>query len=81
METKVKDNFRWNKESEYSIWDAIDDWGFHKFACLMVDGTLQEFTAIYDETYDGEVNLHVDHIDDNYCTDDIVMWIEIPNEK
>ena len=36
----MKNNFTWNKESEYSIYDAINDWGYHKFACVMSDGTL-----------------------------------------
>ncbi len=84
--TLVKDlvtlgDYTWNKESEHSIYDAINDWGYHKFACIMKDGTLQEFSGIYDETYDGEINLHVDHIGDVYSTDDIVMWIEIPIER
>lgn len=77
----MTNNFVWNKESENSIFDAIDDWGFHRFACIMKDGSLTEFTGIWDEDYEGHNNLHIDHINDDYSIDDIVMWIEIPNIK
>ena len=49
----------------------------------MKDDTIQIFTGICDETYDGEIVQHLDCIDDNldYNIDDIVMWIEAPNIK
>jgi hypothetical protein len=75
----MKNNFTWNKESEYSIYDAIDDWGYHKFACVMKDGTLEEFTGVWDEDCEDHNHLHIEDITGMYSTDDIVMWIEIPN--
>lgn len=76
----MKDNFKWNKQSEFDIWYAINDWGYHKFACIMSDGSLQQFVGLWDENMDGERSLYLDHIDDAYGIDDIVMWIEIPSE-
>ena len=77
----MKNNFTWNKESEYSIYDAIDGWGYHEFACVMSDGTLEEFSGIWDEDYEGHNHLHIDHIGLERDIDDIVMWIEIPSIK
>lgn len=67
----------WHKESEESIYNSITDWGYHRFACLMKDGTIQVFSGIRDENYNGEIANHIDNAD-NYDTDDIVMWTEIP---
>lgn len=77
------DTFKWHKQSEDDIWDAINDWGYHTFACLMKDSKLVKFSGLHDETYDGEITTHIDCISDNYDydTDDIEMWIEIPKEK
>ena len=74
------DTFKWHKQSEDDIWFAIDDWEYHKFACLMKDGKLVEFSGLHDETYDGEITTHIDCIsfDYDYNIDDIEMWIEIP---
>ena len=72
------DNFTWHKESETTIWCAVNDWDYHKFACLMKDGTLTMFTGMNDENIEGEISTFIEHIDDKYNTDDIVMWIEIP---
>ena len=57
----------------------------------MKDGKLTEFSGLHDETCDGEITTYIGdgeittHIDcitnDNYDTDDIEMWIEIPNVK
>lgn len=75
------DTFKWHKQTEDDIWFAIDDWGYHRFACLMKDGELKEFSGLHNETYDGEITTHIDCItDDNYHTDDIDMWIEIPEK-
>ena len=75
------DTFKWNKQTEDDIWFAIDDWGYHRFACLMKDGELKEFSGLHNETYDGEIPTHIDCItDDNYHIDDIDMWIEIPEK-
>lgn len=72
-------NFIWNKESENSIYNAVDDWGYHKFACLMKDGTIEEFHGMWDENCEGERFLHIDHVLDARDVEDIVMWIEVPN--
>lgn len=72
----------WHKESEESIYNSITDWNIHRFACLMNDDTIQVFSGIQDENHDGEIATHIDNADD-YDTDDIVMWTEIPklNDK
>lgn len=46
----------------------------------MKDGTIQKFSGIQDECYDGTINKHLDCADDNYEWeyDDIVYWIETP---
>lgn len=67
----------WHKESEESIYNSIMDWSNHRFVCLMKDNTIQVFSGIRDENYNGEISTHIDNIDD-YDTDDIVMWTEIP---
>lgn len=67
----------WHKESEESIYNSITDWSIHRFACLMKDNTIQVFSGIQDENYNGEISTHIDNADD-YDTDDIVMWTEIP---
>lgn len=77
----ARNNFIWNKESEYSIYDAIDDWGYHTFACLMEDNTLQKFTGMWDENINGEHNLYIECENYTYTPNDIIMWIEIPGIK
>ena len=74
------DTFKWHKQSEDDILFAIDDWSYHTFACMMIDGKLVKFSGLHDETYDGEITTHIDGISDNYdySIDDIEMWIEIP---
>ena len=73
----------WNINEENDILDAVKPWNQHRFICIMKDDTIQIFTGICDETYDGEIVQHLDCIDDNldYNIDDIVMWIEAPNIK
>lgn len=70
----------WHKESEESIYNSIMDWSFHRFVCLMKDNTIQVFTGILDENYNGKIATHINNVDD-YDTDDIVMWTEIPEIK
>ena len=70
----------WNKQEEKDIYDAItaiNDWECHRYACLMKDNTLQEFIVALDESYNGEINVHIDCVNDNYYVDDIKYWIEI----
>ena len=73
----------WNTNEGNEILDAVTTWDQHRFICIMKDDTIQIFTGICDETYDGEIVQHLDCIDDNldYNIDDIVMWIEAPNIK
>lgn len=58
------------------IYDAVKDWSLHSFVCLMDDGTVQIFTGILSECYDGSVNVHIDAINDEYDVDNIVFWAE-----
>ena len=74
----MTNNFAWNKESENSIYESIDDLGYHVFACIMRDGTLQKFSGMWDEDYYGMTYIDIGDIGCKYSTDDIVMWIEIP---
>lgn len=70
----------WNTNEGNEILDAVESWDQHRFICIMKDDTIQIFTGICDETYDGEIVQHLDCIND-YDIDDIVMWIEAPNIK
>ena len=71
----------WQLNSEHDIYDAIVGWDYHRFACVMSDNSVQIFTGMCDETYDGKINAHLDCLDDNYDVDDIVMWIDVPDVK
>jgi hypothetical protein len=73
----------WQVNSEHDIYDAIVGWDYHRFACVMSDNTIQIFTGMCDETYDGQINQHLDCLNDSlpYSVDDIVMWIEVPDVK
>lgn len=71
----------WNTNEGNEILDSVESWDQHRFICIMKDDTIQIFTGICDETYDGEIVQHLDCIDDNYNIDDIVIWIEAPNIK
>ena len=72
----------WQVQAENDIYNAVEDWGYHRFACVMNDGTIAIFTGMRDENADGEFNLHIDCLDDclTYDTDDIVYWIECPRK-
>ena len=76
------DTFKWHKQSEDDIWDAINDWGYHVFACLMKDSKLVKFGGLLDENYNGEITPYLDPIMDSddydYNIHDIEMRIEIP---
>ena len=73
----------WQVEAEHSIYNAVNDWDIHRFVCLMKDNTIQFFSGINDETCEGEINTHIDCISDDSHddTDDILMWIEVPDVK
>ena len=73
----------WQVQAENDIYDVLNDWDYHRFVCLMKDGTIAEFSGICDETCEGSINQHLDCVDDKllYDVDDIVMWIEVPNIK
>lgn len=80
---EVKEVDFWHKQSEEDIDDSIIGWSIHSFICLMKDGTIQEFTGIQDESYEGSISKHLDCVNDNYEWeyDDITFWIEVPNIK
>ena len=75
------DTFKWHKQSEDDILFAIDDWGYHTFACMLKDGKLVKFSGLNDEAYYGEITTHIDCITNgSYNINDIDMWIEIPEK-
>jgi len=78
LEMKEVDN--WHLQSKEDIDNVLVDWGLHTFVCLMKDGTIQKFSGIQDECYNGTINKHLNCVDDNYEWeyDDIVYWIETP---
>lgn len=78
-ETILGEN-KWHKQSDEDIYDSFNDWSLHRFACIMKDGTVQRFTGILDECYDGSINKHVDCDADGFECDDIEYWIEFPEE-
>ena len=63
--------FKWHKQSEDDIWNAINDWKYYVFACLMKDSKLIKFGGLLDENYDGEITPHIDPIMDDECDYDI----------
>ena len=71
-------NMSWQNNDDNCILNAVVGWNVQRFVCVMKDHTIQTFTSIFDETYDGEIVQHIDCMDDNYGIDDIVMWIEVP---
>jgi hypothetical protein len=75
LEEKELDS--WHLQEKENIYDAVKDWSLYTFACVMKDGTIQKFTGIMDEDYEGHINVHINGINDNYDNvDDIVKWIE-----
>lgn len=76
LETKDVDT--WHLQEKEDIYDAVKDWGLHTFACVMKDGTIQKFSGIMDEDYEGHIGVNIDGVNDDYDNvDDIVKWIEI----
>lgn len=71
----------WQLQVENDIYDAVDGWDYHRFACLMKDNSIQIFTGMRDESDDGEIHVYLDCVENclSYDVDDIVMWIEIPD--
>ena len=71
----------WQSQAENDIYDAVDDWDYHKFVCLMKGNSIEIFTGMRDESDDGEINVYLDCIENrfSYDVDDIVMWIEVPD--
>ena len=55
----------WHLQEEDDIYESFNDWSYHTFACLMKDGSLQKFSGMLDESYDGSVNKHIDWVSDN----------------
>lgn len=76
---EVKEINTWHLQKNENIYDAVKDWSLHSFICLMDDGSVQKFTGILSECYDGSVNTHIDATNDEYGVDNIIFWIETPN--
>ncbi len=73
--------FEWHLQTEDDIWDVLYDWAYHKFICIVKDGSIVEFSGSSDETYNGEINEYLDCINGDYDSDDIVLWMEIETNK
>lgn len=73
--------FEWHIQTVDDIWDVLYDWGYHKFICVVKNGSVVEFSGLCDETYDGEIIEHLDCIDGDYDSDDIMLWMEIEINK
>lgn len=77
MGNRKKDT--WHLQAEEDIYDAVNGWDYYRFVCLMKDNTIQEFSGIRDENYNGEISVYVNGLNDDYDdVDDIVMWTEVP---
>lgn len=75
----IEDVKTWNSQSEKDIYDSFNDWDYHRFVCLMINGSIQEFVGMCDECSDGSVNKHIYAVNDEYNdVDNIVYWIETP---
>ena len=75
---EVKEVNTWHLQEKEDIYDAVKDWSFYKFVCIMKDGTIQEFIGTLDEDYEGHINVHIDGVNDDYDNvDDIIKWIEL----
>ena len=74
---EVKEVEIWHLQEKEDIYDAVNDWSLHTFVCIMKDGTIQKFTDIRDEDYNGHISVHIDGVNNDYDNvDDIVKWIE-----
>lgn len=74
---EVKEVETWHLQEKEDIYDAVKDWGFYTFICVMKDGTIQKFIGNLDEDYEGHINVHIHGVNDDYDNvDDIVKWIE-----
>lgn len=74
---EVKEVETWHLQEKEDIYDAVKDWGLYTFVCVMKDGTIQRFSGILDEDYEGHINVHIHGVNDDYDNvDDIVKWIE-----
>lgn len=70
---------QWQLQSDKDIYDTIDDWGYHKFICVMKDGKQVEAFGIADESDCGVCSKNINFLCDlDYGTEDIVFWLEIP---
>ena len=76
-------NMHWQLNSDNSIYNAINDWSYHRFVCIMKDNSMRLFSGINDETAEGEINTYLDSIDYTYEweLEDIILWIEVPDVK
>lgn len=75
---EMKEADTWHLQEKENIYDAVKDWSLYTFACVLKDGTIQKFTGIMDEDYEGHINVYIHGVNDDYDNvDDIVKWIEV----
>ena len=75
---EVKEVDTWHLQEKENIYEAVKDWSLHTFVCIMKDGTIQRFSGILDEDYEGHINVHIHGVTDDYDNvDDIVKWAEL----
>ena len=78
IESIEEKDVSWHLQEKEDIYDAVKDWSLHTFACVMKDGTIQKFTGILDEDYEGHISVNIDGVNDDYDNvDDIVKWAEL----
>lgn len=69
----------WHDQEVDDIFNAVDDWDFHRFACITKGGRLLEFCGICDEHDDGYIEKHIDCDNDGFSFSDIAYWMEFPD--
>lgn len=76
-----KEIAKWHKESEETIWDAIEPWDTHFFVCIMSDESIEMFLGMCDENNDGDMGKHL-YSETDASSEDINLWIEVedPNK-
>lgn len=76
----MSDTERWHDQTKENIWDSVNDWDYHKFACISKGGDLLEYCGFRDEDMEGMVWTNIECLtNDGYSTDDIAYWIEYPD--
>ena len=79
MTTDEAIKMSWQNDVDNDIYNAVNDWGGHRFISVMKDNTIQYWSGGLDENYNGEISQCLYCENDEYDSDDIVFWIEVPN--